>query len=179
MRKYYAFCMTINNPIDSDYNNIRDFDNPEKRAFMVVGHENFRAQTFMEKRRGIKPTPHLQMFVVCNREMSFYEMKNAFPRAHIEVARKFYEGFFYCFKEGYFTVTGCLTVAWSKWLIQLERRERHLESKKKREGEYKGEGVSVTPSSPPPDDSEPFGFHQWEADRLIRREDGLRGYWND
>jgi len=173
-RKYYAYCMTINNPIDSDYDNIRYFDKADHRAFMVVGHENFRAPNFMERRQGRKPTPHLQMFVVCNREMSFYEMKNMFPRAHIEVARKFYEGFFYCFKDGYFVVSGNLTDAWLRWQQQLEDREKHLNSKKR--GTIGGVVSTTTPTTP--DDSEPWGIHGWETERLVRKDEGP-GYWND
>lgn len=178
LKKKYAYCMTINNPIYADYEAIKAFDKSEDRAFMVVGHENFRERTFMEKKQGKKLTPHLQMFVVCNREMSFFEMKEWFPRAHIEVARKFYEGFFYCLKDGYFEVTGNVTNAWSKWLIQSEESAKYLASKK-RKGTT-GDGVSVTPSpsGAPSDDSEPFSWRQWEYDRLLVRDEGP-GYWND
>lgn len=178
MRKYYAWCMTINNPVFEDYESVTRFDQSGNRAFMVVGREGFGPVPYKYRKIGKVPTPHLQMFVVCNREMSFYEMKEIFKRAHIEPARKFYEGFYYCFKEGYFEVYGNILAGWEKWMIQKKKQPTAYSNKRRENIEG---GVSVTPASTP-DDSEPFslyGLHSWETDRLIRREDDLPGYWND
>jgi len=178
MREYFAYCMTINNPKFNDFEAIRIFTESDDCAFMVVGHEGYRPQNARERKLGKQPTPHLQIFVVCNRAKSFYEMKALFNRAHIEPARKFYEGFWYCFKENCFFVYGNILAGWEKWMIQ--KKAQRPFSNRRREN-IEGGGVSVTPPCSSPDDAEPFslyGTHLWEAERRDRKDEGP-GYWND
>jgi hypothetical protein len=116
--KTHGYCLTINNPKESDwlpYLQIEPTENPfgwtdhkqegiikksEFRRMHSVLHKHGIQYIIYGKEIGKNETQHYQMFVVFRRTTSFSKVKKIFPRAHIEHARgTFKEAADYCKKQ--------------------------------------------------------------------------------
>lgn len=91
------WCFTINNPTDDDRDRVVTlFENRDQVKYGVVGRET-----------GENGTPHLQCFVLFERNWRFNRLRNALPRAHVEVARGLSrQAAEYCKKDGDFDEYG-------------------------------------------------------------------------
>jgi hypothetical protein len=118
--KTHGYCLTINNPKESDWLPYLQLEpdephpfgwttNPKKEG--IVKKSEFRRMHGVLHKHGIQyiiygkeigknETLHYQMFVVFRRTTSFNKVKKIFPRAHIEHARgTFKEAADYCKKQ--------------------------------------------------------------------------------
>lgn len=88
MSKSRAYCFTINNPVESDYINVRSLFEDSK--YGIYGKETGEEGTF-----------HLQGYVYFENARHFKKVKEYIPRAHIEVAKGSPEqNVTYCSKQG-------------------------------------------------------------------------------
>ncbi|AXH74757.1 MAG: putative viral replication protein [Cressdnaviricota sp.] len=129
MKKHVAYCLTINNPILSDFMAFKD--NKEKYfSYYIVGHEGYAPNR----------TPHLQCVVTFNTPQSWKDVKKMFSRAHIEQLKyDFNLAVEYCKKEGVFEEFGDFKSAQKQVLTFL------LDSSKV---SMQGQRVSITPTVP-------------------------------
>lgn len=91
------WCFTINNPTDDDHQSVADlFDNRDLVKYGIVGREV-----------GESGTPHLQCFVIFNRNKRFNALRRLLPRAHFELTRgNSQQAADYCKKDGDFDEHG-------------------------------------------------------------------------
>ena len=117
--KTHGYCLTINNPKESDWLPYLQLEEPTEHPFGwpdlkkegIVKKSEFRRMHGVLHKHGIQyiiygkeigknETLHYQMFVVFRRTTSFSKVKKIFPRAHIEHARgSFKEAADYCKKQ--------------------------------------------------------------------------------
>ena len=117
--KTHGYCLTINNPKESDWLPYLQLEKPTEHPFGwtdpkkegIVKKSEFRRMHGVLHKHGIQyiiygkeigknETLHYQMFVVFRRTTSFSKVKKIFPRAHIEHARgSFKEAADYCKKQ--------------------------------------------------------------------------------
>lgn len=116
----HGFCLTINNPQESDWlPYLREdqteepfgWSSPIPHKEGVVSKHEFKQMHGVLHKHGVQyiiygketgknGTDHYQMFVVFRRTVSFTKVKKIFPRAHIEHARgTFNEARTYCTKQ--------------------------------------------------------------------------------
>ena len=122
--KTHGYCLTINNPTESDwlpylkvdpvdpFHEMVGWKDPKKDG--IISKQEFRSMHSVLHKHGIQyiiygkesgkeGTRHYQMFVVFRRTASFTKVKKIFPRAHIEHTRgTFKEARDYCKKGGTF-----------------------------------------------------------------------------
>lgn len=143
MIKHYAYCMTINNPKMTDLDALTRLRcDSSLLAHIVIGHEGY----------SYGRTPHEQIAVCFKKKMSWKEVKNLFPRAHIEPLRYDYGlAVAYCEKEGLFIHEGSMDEA-KKLIFQdlMKKASRHQPKKEvvKEPGD-KGAVLPVSPGSAP------------------------------
>lgn len=203
------WCETINNPTEADYQRQRErhdgkytleYQAGVSVIYEIVGREGFNGPTYLQKRRGIVPTRHLQGYIVFDRQMTFKEVKNLFPRAHIEMAKSHIGSAMYCRKENSFDEYGEWDLTTEMWEneksgldIWAGKEERQLWNKQREAamdliiggGDNRG-GGKVLPPPPPPTiskdetDSREDELHKrmhdvylWEIERLNRNNDDL------
>ena len=99
--KNYAYCLTINNPTESDFLLRADKGtNPQPYWDMATGDQSFKKRDLYERypafkqwnidylligtEYGKKGTKHFQMVVVFNVQKTLGQVKKIWPRAHIE-----------------------------------------------------------------------------------------------
>lgn len=70
-----GWCFTLNNYTESDWKDISDWLLPSAHQY-IVGKEV-----------GEQGTPHLQGYLYCENKMSFKQIKDKLPKAHIEKAK--------------------------------------------------------------------------------------------
>lgn len=190
----YAWCLTINNPTQQDYQVIEELLDPcklyENRLIhMVVGYEHFNIVSIKYCKNR---TLHLQVALCFSEKRDFANMKLLFPRAHIETLRSAYaRAVRYCLKEegaiqkqvGSFAyanfhlydvlVSGYVEDPFFDHCVLLfgakdrsELQNSLVEKGTSRSHKTRGDkgGVSITPPLPP--DVPPYSFDEWELDRL-------------
>lgn len=151
-----CYCYTINNPTYGDFARFRTRQQGHPLngvVFELFGMENYREKNVIEKRLGIKHTPHLQGMIVFAYKIPWKDLKELFPRAHLETMRDFTASQIYCQKEGIVSQYGSV--------IDAQRVFNDLKFKKlKVRGANGGSCGSVTTPQPPDLLDQPFiGFH--------------------
>jgi len=154
-----CYCYTINNPTYGDFARFRTRQQGHPLngvVFELFGMENYREKNVIEKRLGIKHTPHLQGMIVFAYKIPWKDLKELFPRAHLETMRDFTASQIYCQKEGIVSQYGSV--------VDAHRIFNELKFKKlKVRGELKGELDSNTTTLPPELLDQPFfGFEEYK-----------------
>lgn len=90
------YCFTINNPTDSDVDELESLRKQSKVRYLIIGREV-----------GEQGTPHLQCYVYYHNAVAFSAVKKALPRAHIEPCKGTPDqNIAYCSKGGDFAEFG-------------------------------------------------------------------------
>jgi len=125
-----AWHIVTNNPTDGDWDRLRERQrlyqedgvwNSLDIVYEMWALENARDRTFMEKRLGIKLTPHFQTAIVFRKPKTFEFVRSLFPRSHVEpVKRCFVSNYLYISKSAPLQSYGNIREGMLSWPVAKE-----------------------------------------------------------